>query len=500
MRLQKKRSALLILVGVLLVLAVGCTRGAQTTPIWYITPQVQVPVGSTPQLTVRPPGPRWTPTPDAPHDLPSARSETVTYTVQPGDTLAAIALSYGVDVQALSEANGIANPNLLEVGQVLVIPPPPRGQDGPDFKIIPDSELVYGPSAAQFALDDFIRRQNGRLVGYSEVVDDRVLSGAQIVERVARENSVSPRLLLAVLEYQSGWVTQRGPLDDFPLGFHNPWSAGLYRQLSWAANNLCRGYYLWRIEAVSGWLLADGSVVPPSPVINAGTAGVQYFFGLLYGHADWQRAVSQQGLFATFEALFGYPFDFAFEPLIPSGLQQPILQLPFAAGETWSFTGGPHGGWADGTAWAALDFAPPGEPQGCVVSKYWLTAVADGVITFVGDGIVILDLDGDGSEQTGWSIFYLHVDEFERVAIGKRVQAGERIGHPSCAGGVSNATHVHIARRYNGEWVSADGALPFVMDGWVAQSAGRAYDGMLVRGEEIVEAWDRFVPESQIQR
>ena len=56
------------------------------------------------------------------------------------------------------------------------------------------------------------------------------------------------------------------------------------------------------------------------------------------------------------------------------------MQLPFEKGTTWSFTGGPHGGWDSGSAWAALDFAPPGEPAGCVSSDAWVVAVADGLI------------------------------------------------------------------------------------------------------------------------
>ena len=32
------------------------------------------------------------------------------------------------------------------------------------------------------------------------------------------------------------------------------------------------------------------------------------------------------------------------------------------------------------------------------------------VIARMGNGVVILDLDGDGKEQTGWVLFYLHVD------------------------------------------------------------------------------------------
>ena len=44
------------------------------------------------------------------------------YTVQAGDTLYAIALRYGVTVQAIVNANGFTNANLIRVGQVLTIP------------------------------------------------------------------------------------------------------------------------------------------------------------------------------------------------------------------------------------------------------------------------------------------------------------------------------------------------------------------------------------------
>jgi lysozyme len=45
-----------------------------------------------------------------------------TYTVQSGDTLAAIAARYGTTVDAICQANNIQNPNEIEVGQVLTIP------------------------------------------------------------------------------------------------------------------------------------------------------------------------------------------------------------------------------------------------------------------------------------------------------------------------------------------------------------------------------------------
>jgi LysM repeat protein len=46
----------------------------------------------------------------------------VEYTVQPGDSLIAIARSYGVSQEAILDNNTIANPSSLTVGQVLRIP------------------------------------------------------------------------------------------------------------------------------------------------------------------------------------------------------------------------------------------------------------------------------------------------------------------------------------------------------------------------------------------
>lgn len=51
-----------------------------------------------------------------------AQAQVGTYTVAPGDTLSGIAEQFGVTVEALVELNQIADPALLQVGQVLLIP------------------------------------------------------------------------------------------------------------------------------------------------------------------------------------------------------------------------------------------------------------------------------------------------------------------------------------------------------------------------------------------
>jgi murein DD-endopeptidase MepM/ murein hydrolase activator NlpD len=45
-----------------------------------------------------------------------------TYTVQPGDTLTLLARRYGTSAEALSQLNRLTNPNLIYVGQVLLVP------------------------------------------------------------------------------------------------------------------------------------------------------------------------------------------------------------------------------------------------------------------------------------------------------------------------------------------------------------------------------------------
>jgi LasA protease len=443
-----------------------------------------------------------TPTPDRPRTLPTARLDADEYVVQPGDTLGTIAQNFGISVEDLMQANGLQDENLIAVDMTLYIPSPDPGVRGPSFKVIPDSELVYGPAAAQFDVGEFVKSKGGYLSAYTEEVDGEILSGAEIVLRVSQNYSVNPRLLLSLLEFESHWVTDPFAFQtDYPLGFVDEFHVGLYRQLTWASNELNRGYYLWRANAVSAWVLGgDGTVVPVDPTINAGTAAVQNLFSQMDDRTTWEQDAGPFGLFQSYFFLFGNPFDRAIEPLVPQNLQQPRLSLPFARGETWSFTGGPHGAWDAGSAWAALDFAPPGEAAGCVVSDAWVTAVADGPVVRAHNGVVMQDLDNDGYEQTGWVIFYMHIEIRERVEPGTYVLTNERIGHPSCEGGMSNGTHVHIARKYNGEWISADGRLPLNLDGWVSSGNGIQYDGFLSRGTFKVEAWDGVNELNQITR
>ncbi|HEY3418134.1 MAG TPA: LysM peptidoglycan-binding domain-containing protein [Armatimonadota bacterium] len=237
-----------------------------------------------PGSTAIPQAQPFSPTPDAPHALPTLRTEVETYTIQAGDTLAKIAQRYQVSLQALLAVNPSANPDLVYAGTVLTIPTPSPDDDSSSFKVIPDSELVYGPRAADFDTAGFIKKSGGLLATYHETVDDFDTYGPQIVDRIAHEYSVNPRLLLAVLEYTSHWVTESNPTvtpRDYPMGYVDSGHVGLFRQLSWTANALNYGFYLWQANGLSILAMPSGEVVPLSPTVNAGTVGVQYLYASL---------------------------------------------------------------------------------------------------------------------------------------------------------------------------------------------------------------------------
>jgi LasA protease len=375
-------------------------------------------------------------------------------------------------------------------------------KDGSAFSILPDSELVFGPSTVGFDVFSFIQSQKGYLKNYQEEVNGEQLDGATILTRLSREYSVNPRLLLALLEYFNHWLTQPTPGTnaDFPLGLKDGARAGLYRQLSWAANTLNRGYYTRKVNALNQITLADGQVVNLAPSLNPGSAAVQYYFAQIYGFHEWELAISPLGLYSIFTVLFGDPAALSIDPVVPVGIKQPQMNLPFKEGEIWNFSSGPHSAWGDGAAWAALDFIPPGGFYGCYQSQSWVVAAADGLIIRSENGMVVQDLNKDGYEQTGWTLLYQHIATQDRVPFGTMLEAGDRIGHPSCEGGPSNGTHLHFARRYNGEWIPADQDIPFNLDGWISQGNGKEYDGQLIRSGVIVEAYGYITQENQISR
>lgn len=440
-----------------------------------------------------------TPLPTRPSYAPG---ELVDYIAQTGDTLPAIAAHFNTTVQEIRSANTFipADATTMPPGMPMKIPIYYQALWGSPYQIIPDSLFINGPSQVGFETSEFVSSQPGWLRLYSDYVADRDRSGAEIVDYVATNYSVSPRLLLAVLEYQLGALSQSqmpSNLADYPLGFWDTSSRGLYRQLALAANLLNNAYYDWRTGDLKEIILSDGRFERPDPWQNSATVALHYYFSRYGSSEAYDRAISKDGLAKVFLDLYGDPW--AFGPHITGSLRQPEMRLPFEPGKSWAFTGGPHNPWGDNAPLAALDFAPPSVVGGCTDTEEFTTAVADGVIVRTGTGTAVLDLDGDGDERTGWVVFYLHLAAKNMVSLGAQVKAGQPLGHPSCEGGRATGTHVHIARKYNGEWMPADGPLAFNLEGWISRKGPQAYLGYMLRQGRSISACVCSDQSSQMQ-
>jgi hypothetical protein len=132
---------------------------------------------------------------------------------------------------------------------------------GSPYQILPDSQFINGPAQVGFDTSRFVAERQGWLREYSAYVSDSNRSGAQIVELVAHNYSLSPRLLLALLEYQSGALSEPMPTPedrDFPLDFHRWDRKGLFLQLAHAANQLNDAYYRFRTNQLIEIELKDG--------------------------------------------------------------------------------------------------------------------------------------------------------------------------------------------------------------------------------------------------
>jgi murein DD-endopeptidase MepM/ murein hydrolase activator NlpD len=399
------------------------------------------------------------------------------------------------------ELNELANAEDLYAGQILLIPVGIL-PIGPADKLIPDSELVYGPAFSHFDVATFAGNWGGYLTSYTEEVEERLLDGPTIVQLVAQRFSVGPRLLLALLELQTGWVTEAVPREEtlyYPMGNVQDGWDGLFIQLSWAANQLNLGYYGWEANWLRNAELADGTLVQLAPDLNGGTVAVQRYLAMHNPLPAWESQVAWDGgLMAVYRSFFGNPFQYAVEPLLPADLEQPPMMLPWAQGEMWYLTSGPHGGWGSHSGWAALDFVPADNSLACNPAPDWVRAVAPGRVLRSENGEVLVEMDDDGYEGTGWVVLYMHIHSSERVPAGTWLETGDKIGHPSCEGGFSTATHLHIARRYSGRWIEADGPIPFVMDGWTAVSFNVEYNGALIKGDLIREATAQGVRDPEV--
>jgi hypothetical protein len=521
-RLHLQKNSIVLMVLIILALLSGCNFPQATPTAVPISEQKMTEVAgilnpsellaentTVPETITTPtlqPGEPTAPVPEQQNPPLTFLDGFIVYTTQQGDTLNAIAQRFDVDVSQMASDSLLPQEGLLPLGVQITVPDILSDLLPYHVPLLPDSEVIYGPSVGGFDAAVFAQSAGGFLAEYTEDIRGEVFAGPEIVQRVALETSTNPRLLLAFLEYRSGWVLGH-PADaednPYPIGYGAGADTGLYNELMITAKLLAQGFYGWRDGTFTRLTFFGGGSARLSPGLNAGSVGLMHLFATLYTQPVWETHLSGAESFLSFyQTMFGdyWPRAEAVEPYLLSTAAQPTLTLPFPIGETLSLTGGPHMAWQTGTPFGALDFAPiTGEPH-CAVSVRWATAAAPGLVVRSIRSVVAIDLDGDGDEGTGWVLVYQHMAEEDRVALNTWLDQDAPVGHPSCEGGQASGTHLHFTRKFNGEWVGVSEPLPLVLSGWRAYAGEYRYQGYLQRGEEIVNASPNGMSGSSITR
>jgi LasA protease len=520
-----------ILIVLLAISLAGCSFYQKTPPIFVppvgntSTPETSH-AGPTAEQTVQP-----SPTQPAENDptptlyipptetlvpTPDVQREPIVYHAQAGDTLAVVATHFGVSKDQIQSNEELPESSFINPGTLLVIPQVLINTTS-GTHLLPDSEFVFSRASTDtdFPVDvvEFVNQAGGYLSETREYEHSTLTHGGEIVKEIAQNNSINPFLLLALLEYQSHWVygqPQNLAQLKYPLGYIDYDEDGLVNQLRWAVNQLSIGYYGWREGRLTEIVLensqnSSGYVTARiEPSLNAGSVALQYYFSQIFDSDEWIQALDDDtGFITDYQEMFGSPeARTQYEPLFSHNLVQPELELPFSPGVVWNFTGGPHGAWEREGSLSAIDFAPSGFKGKCSQSYAYVTASAPGLVVRAENGVVVINLDYIDNEHSGWVLLYLHIATDSRlVNAGDEVSTGDRLGHPSCEGGISTGTHVHMARKYNGEWMTADGPIPFVLSDWTVHNGVAPYQGSLTKsGEGIVIASSYSAPGSQIKR
>ncbi len=231
--------------------------------------------------------------------LPIPRLSRSCITPRAGTASPAVAARFNVQVEEITSPKNLPAIGLVDAGTLLIIPDRILVEKTPNTQIIPDSEVIFSASATTFDLAGFITDAGGFLAGYRQwITSTGWTTSTDVINGLTRNNSVNPRLLLALLEYESGWVYGT-PIDMFrekyPMGYQiQDDDQGLYKQLQWAVNQLFEGYYGWRMGTLTELTFPDGETLRLAPDLNAGTVALQYFFSRQRNRAEWERVLDPQ--------------------------------------------------------------------------------------------------------------------------------------------------------------------------------------------------------------
>lgn len=363
--------------------------------------------------------------------------------------------------------------------------------------MLADGQFVYGPNVGNFDLEAFLHEQQSLLINKATVIHDK-----------ASYYSINPRVLLALIEMQTGSVS--GDVSSAELNnlFYPAEGKRFDEQLEDLAETLATLFYarLYSRQDTTNTIiiLRDEESRTLSNDVNAATYALVGTLGPTVDALQFDLITTtsaQASFYQTYKRLFpnSDPLDNSNNIMAPTAPPSDLLKLPFSSGDSWIFSGGPHGdGGCNDYPYSSIDFSP-NVPQCTIPTDRWITSPADADVFDVACGgcSVVLSFRNSG----GWEGRFYHVAN-PAVNKGGFVAKDGRIGNPSqkpsCSGdcgscdGSATGVHLHFALKFNGKYEDIEGAA---FEGWVVHGT-TCYEGYLEKGttriytdESITSEW-----------
>ncbi len=363
----------------------------------------------------------------------------------------------------------------------------PTATPAPHDPLFDPRRISYAYQFTGSEIQAFLEQHGSALAPIRFQVGGRSQSFTDALVSLSSLYSLSPKLLLALMELHGGLISSGGSGDfPFAMGYQGNGGGrrGLYSQLHWAARELRYAVRDYALRSPTGPLpplvFADGT----RQEVNADISFSRYVLARVLAPTTGPGGLGSRlnGLVDTYARLFGDPRNPPTDWPAPAApfMTRPMADLvpitsffdhdtPFlrqnGSLETYwgrqetdaSFAYDGHTGW---------DYAmgPPDK----------VFAAAKGAVIFAGnsdDGCatpahaVIID------HGNGYRSLYWHLSEIS-VEAGQSVVAGDQIGVAG-ASGCANGAHLHFQVQYLGRDVDPYGWCGASPDPWAQSPAGQ---------------------------
>jgi murein DD-endopeptidase MepM/ murein hydrolase activator NlpD len=295
---------------------------------------------------------------------------------------------------------------------------------------------------------------------------------AEIISHWAGYSSVSPRVLLALIEQHSGLISrsgQRGAINR-PMGSLSKLS-GFNAQVRDVADQLARRLYEPAPHAAAGEFGSEAAAPTPLRALLSSSNGGEQEFAAIYQRLfglsfDTEAARALHESPAAKDASAAAPDNSLAGP--PAG----FLQFPFPIGDSWH-VGGAHTNTGSGNyPMSSLDMSKGG---GWGSNQTGVRVSASAAGSFKRHSSCFAEIVHSG----GWSTTYYHMDKLQ-YNTGAAVAKNAFIGNPAnnkaqalCNGGASTGPHQHWSLKSNGAWQHLNTVS---LAGWTITATGSSYD------------------------